>query len=153
VFALLTDAIESGDTFVGDHGEDFEDGGLRSSICAALGCLDRVHVALSFVTGREQLHAAYGGRVWHLWMESGGSWQRSGSLTTALRAQTRPLAPDLMLILPGEAAFVIDCKCSANTDDVGRIGLAQTLPVHDGRRGVDGRESRGCGSRGKRYRR
>ncbi|MDT5298473.1 MAG: hypothetical protein QOG79_1715 [Mycobacterium sp.] len=88
---------------------------------------------LSFVTGREQFHVTYSGRVWHLWMEAGGSWQRYGasslyrSLTTALRAQTRPLAPDLMLILPGEAAFVIECKYSANADYVGRTGLAQTL--------------------------
>ncbi len=88
---------------------------------------------LSFVTGREQFHVSYGGRVWHLWMEAGGSWQRYGasslyrSLTTALRAQTRPLAPDLMLILPGEAAFIIECKYSANPDYVGRTGLAQTL--------------------------
>jgi hypothetical protein len=88
---------------------------------------------LSFVTGREQFHVSYGGRVWHLWMEAGGSWQRYGasslyrSLTTALRAQTRPLAPDLMLIAPGEAAFVIECKYSANADYVGRTGLAQTL--------------------------
>jgi len=44
-----------------------------------------------------------------------------------LRAQTRPLAPDLMLILPGEAAFIIECKYSANADYVGRTGLAQTL--------------------------
>jgi hypothetical protein len=88
---------------------------------------------LSFVTGREQFHVSYGGWVWHLWMEAGRSWQRYGasslyrSLTTALRAQTRPLAPDLMLILPGEAAFVIECKYSANADYVGRTGLAQTL--------------------------
>jgi hypothetical protein len=88
---------------------------------------------LSFVTGREQFHVTYGGRVWHLWMEAGGSWQRYGasslyrSLTTALRAQTRPLAPDLMLILPGESAFIIECKYSANADYVGRTGLAQTL--------------------------
>jgi hypothetical protein len=88
---------------------------------------------LSFVTGREQFHVTHAGRVWHLWMEAGGSWQRYGasslyrSLTTALRAQTRPLAPDLMLILPGEAAFVIECKYSANADYVGRTGLAQTL--------------------------
>jgi hypothetical protein len=88
---------------------------------------------LSFVTGREQFHVSLGGRVWHLWMEAGGSWQRYGasslyrSLSTALRAQTRPLAPDLMLILPGEAAFVIECKYSANPDYVGRTGLAQTL--------------------------
>jgi hypothetical protein len=88
---------------------------------------------LSFVTGREQFHVSVGGRDWHLWMEAGGSWQRYGapslyrSLTTALRAQTRPLAPDLMLILPGEAAFVIECKYSANADYVGRTGLAQTL--------------------------
>ncbi|MDT5327324.1 MAG: hypothetical protein QOF25_4476 [Mycobacterium sp.] len=88
---------------------------------------------LSFVTGREQFHVAYGGQVWHLWMEAGGSWQRYGgaslyrSLTTALRAQTRPLAPDLMLILPGEAAFIIECKYSENADYVGRTGLAQTL--------------------------
>jgi hypothetical protein len=88
---------------------------------------------LSFVTGREQFHVTYEGRVWHLWMEAGGSWQRYGasslyrSLTTALRSQTRPLAPDLMLILPGEAAFVIECKYSANADYVGRTGLAQTL--------------------------
>jgi hypothetical protein len=88
---------------------------------------------LSFVTGREQFHVSYGGRVWHLWMEAGGSWQRYGasslyrSLTTALRAQTRPLAPDLMLILPGEAAFIIECKYSASPDYVGRTGLAQTL--------------------------
>lgn len=88
---------------------------------------------LSFVTGREQFHVAYAGRVWHLWMEAGGAWQRYGasslyrSLTTGLRAQTRPLAPDLMLILPGEAAFVIECKYSANADYVGRTGLAQTL--------------------------
>jgi hypothetical protein len=81
---------------------------------------------LSFVTGREQFHVTYAGRVWHLWMEAGGSWQRYGasslyrSLTTALRAQTRPLAPDLMLILPGEAAFVLECKYSANPDYVGR---------------------------------
>jgi hypothetical protein len=32
-----------------------------------------------------------------------------------------------MLILPGEAAFVIECKYSANADYVGRTGLAQTL--------------------------
>jgi hypothetical protein len=88
---------------------------------------------LSFVTGREQFHITYGGQVWHLWMEAGGSWQRYGasslyrSLTTGLRAQTRPLAPDLMLILPGEAAFVLECKYSANPDYVGRTGLAQTL--------------------------
>ncbi|KAA0079056.1 hypothetical protein CIW52_28890 [Mycolicibacterium sp. P9-64] len=88
---------------------------------------------LSFVTGREQFHVSLDGRVWHLWMEAGGSWQRYGvsslyrSLSTALRAQTRPLAPDLMLILPGEAAFVIECKYSANADYVGRTGLAQTL--------------------------
>jgi hypothetical protein len=88
---------------------------------------------LSFVTGREQFHVSYGERVWHLWMEAGGSWQRYGasslyrSLSTALRAQTRPLAPDLMLILPGEAAFVVECKYSANADYVGRTGLAQTL--------------------------
>jgi hypothetical protein len=88
---------------------------------------------LSFVTGREQFHVTYGDRTWHLWMEAGGSGQRYGasslyrSLTTALRAQTRPLAPDLMLILPGEAAFVIECKYSANADYVGRTGLAQTL--------------------------
>ena len=88
---------------------------------------------LSFVTGREQFHVTFGQQVWHLWMEAGGSWQRYGatslyrSLTTALRAQTRPLAPDLMLILPGEAAFVIECKYSANPDYVGRTGLAQTL--------------------------
>lgn len=88
---------------------------------------------LSFVTGREQFHVVVGGRVWHLWMEAGGSWQRYGapslyrSMTTALRSQTRPLAPDLMLILPGEAAFVIECKYSANADYVGRTGLAQTL--------------------------
>jgi hypothetical protein len=88
---------------------------------------------LSFVTGREQFHVTHGGRVWHLWMEAGGAWQRYGasslyrSLTTALRAQTRPLAPDLMLILPGEAAFIIECKYSPNADYVGRTGLAQTL--------------------------
>jgi hypothetical protein len=88
---------------------------------------------LSFVTGREQFHVTHGGQVWHLWMEAGGSWQRYGasslyrSLTTGLRAQTRPLAPDLMLILPGEAAFVLECKYSANPDYVGRTGLAQTL--------------------------
>ena len=88
---------------------------------------------LSFVTGREQFHVTYAGRVWHLWMEAGGAWQRYGasslyrSLTTGLRAQTRPLAPDLLLILPGEAAFVIECKYSANADYVGRTGLAQTL--------------------------
>jgi hypothetical protein len=88
---------------------------------------------LSFVTGREQFHVTYGGQVWHLWMEAGGSWQRYGasslyrSLTTGLRAQTRPLAPDLMLILPGAAAFVLECKYSANPDYVGRTGLAQTL--------------------------
>ena len=88
---------------------------------------------LSFVTGREQFHVTYRGRVWHLWMEAGGSWKRYGatsqyrSLTTALRSQTRPLAPDLMLVLPGEAAFVIECKYSANADYVGRTGLAQTL--------------------------
>jgi hypothetical protein len=32
-----------------------------------------------------------------------------------------------MQILPGEAAFVIECKYSANADYVGRTGLAQTL--------------------------
>jgi hypothetical protein len=32
-----------------------------------------------------------------------------------------------MLILPGEAAFIIECKYSANADYVGRTGLAQTL--------------------------
>ena len=32
-----------------------------------------------------------------------------------------------MLILPGEAAFIIECKYSANPDYVGRTGLAQTL--------------------------
>jgi hypothetical protein len=88
---------------------------------------------LSFVTGREQFHVTSGGRVWHLWMEAGGAWQRYGAasqyrtLAGALRTQTRPLAPDLMLIAPGEAAFVVECKYSANADYVGRIGLAQTL--------------------------
>ncbi len=88
---------------------------------------------LSFVGGREQFHVTVGGRVWHLWMEAGGAWRRYGvgspyrSLTSALRSQTRPLAPDLMLVLPGEAAFVIECKYSANADYVGRTGLAQTL--------------------------
>jgi hypothetical protein len=88
---------------------------------------------LSFVTGREQFHVTHHGRVWHLWMEGGRSWQRYGSasryrsLVTALRAQTRPLSPDLMLVLPGEAAFVIECKYSGNPDYVGRTGLAQTL--------------------------
>jgi hypothetical protein len=32
-----------------------------------------------------------------------------------------------MLMAPGEAAFVIECKYSANADYVGRTGLAQTL--------------------------
>lgn len=32
-----------------------------------------------------------------------------------------------MLIAPGDAAFVVECKYSANADYVGRIGLAQTL--------------------------
>jgi hypothetical protein len=88
---------------------------------------------LSFVGGREQFHVTVDGRVWHLWMEAGGSWRRYGaasqyrSLATALRSQTRPLAPDLVLVLPGEAAFVIECKYSANADYVGRTGLAQTL--------------------------
>ena len=88
---------------------------------------------LSFVTGREQFHVTHHGRVWHLWMEGARSWQRYGaasryrSLVTALGAQTRPLSPDLMLVLPGEAAFVIECKYSANADYVGRSGLAQTL--------------------------
>lgn len=88
---------------------------------------------LSFVGGREQFHVTLGGRVWHLWMEAGGSWRRYGaesryrSLATALRSQTRPLAPDLMLVLPDEAAFVLECKYSANSDYVGRTGLAQTL--------------------------
>ncbi len=88
---------------------------------------------LSFVTGREQFHVTHGGRVWHLWMEAGGAWQRYEaasvyrSLVSGLRAQTRPLAPDLLLILPGEAAFVIECKYSAHADYVGRTGLAQTL--------------------------
>jgi hypothetical protein len=88
---------------------------------------------LSFVGGREQFHVTYGGRVWHLWMEAGGSWKRYGaasqyrSLSVALRSQTRPLAPDLLLMLPDEAAFVIECKYSANPDYVGRTGLAQTL--------------------------
>lgn len=88
---------------------------------------------LSFVGGREQFHVTVGPRVWHLWMEAGGSWRRYGvdsqyrSLTTALRDHTRPLAPDLLLVLPGEAAFVIECKYSANADYVGRTGLAQTL--------------------------
>jgi hypothetical protein len=88
---------------------------------------------LSFVTGREQFHVTFGGRVWHLWMEAGGAWQRYGAvsqyrtLAGALRTQTRPLSPDLMLVAPGEGAFVIECKYSANADYVGRTGLAQTL--------------------------
>lgn len=88
---------------------------------------------LSFVTGREQFHVTIGGRVWHLWMEAGGAWQRYGSasvyrpMVSGLRAQTRPLAPDLLLVLPGEAAFVIECKYSGHADYVGRTGLAQTL--------------------------
>ena len=88
---------------------------------------------LSYVGGREQFHVTLGGRDWHLWMEAGGSWKRYGapsqyrSLATALRSQTRPLAPDLLLVAPGEAAFVIECKYSANADYVGRTGLAQTL--------------------------
>ena len=32
-----------------------------------------------------------------------------------------------MLILPGQAAFIIECKYSSNADYVGRTGLAQTL--------------------------
>ncbi|MGH3642955.1 MAG: hypothetical protein ACRDUX_28480, partial [Mycobacterium sp.] len=30
-------------------------------------------------------------------------------------------------VLPGEAAFIIECKYSPNPDYVGRTGLAQTL--------------------------
>ncbi len=88
---------------------------------------------LSFVTGREQFHVTHRGRAWHLWMEGARSWQRYGatspyrSLVTALRARTRPLSPDLVLVLPGEAAFVIECKYSGDPDYVGRTGLAQTL--------------------------
>lgn len=110
--------------------------GVLGELLLALRAVDAVTVStapLSFVTGREQFHTEHGGRTWHLWMEAGGSWQRYGAassyraLTTALRRQTRPLAPDLMLILPGEAAFVVECKFSANPDYVGRTGLAQTL--------------------------
>jgi hypothetical protein len=32
-----------------------------------------------------------------------------------------------MLVLPGEAALVIECKYSGSADYVGRTGLAQTL--------------------------
>jgi hypothetical protein len=88
---------------------------------------------LSVITGREQYHIAFGGRIWHLWMEAGGSWRRYRaascyrSLVRSLATQTRPLSPDLMLISPGEAAFIIECKYSASSDYVGRTGLAQTL--------------------------
>ena len=64
---------------------------------------------------------------------AGGSWKRYGaasryrSLTTALRTQSRSLAPDLLIVAPGEAAFVVECKYSADADYVGRTGLAQTL--------------------------
>jgi hypothetical protein len=110
--------------------------GVLGELLAALGSAGAEIVStspLSFVTGREQFHVTHRGRAWHLWMEGGGSWTRYGaasryrSLTAGLRTQTRPLAPDLMLVLPGEAAFVIECKYSAHADYVGRTGLAQTL--------------------------
>jgi hypothetical protein len=88
---------------------------------------------LSVGTGREHFHIEYCGRNWHLWMEAGSAWRRYGvqsqyrTLVSALQTQTRSLSPDLMLVLPGEAAFIIECKYSANADYVGRTGLAQTL--------------------------
>lgn len=87
---------------------------------------------LGHVSGQEQYHVDVAGRRFHLWLEAAGAWHRYRvqspyrHLSAVLPGQNRPLSPDVLLICPGEAALVIECKYSTNPDYIGRRGLAQS---------------------------
>ena len=86
---------------------------------------------LASASGRENYHVEVNGIVWHLWMEGGAVWSRYKwnspykSTSSVLRSRPKPLSPDIVLIAPGQAAFVIECKYSADSDYIARRGLAQ----------------------------
>jgi len=70
-------------------------------------------------------------RTWHLWFEGAGIWSRHDKrapyveLTTGLIPQAQPLSPDIVLILPGEACLIVECKYYRDPVKLCRDGYLQ----------------------------
>lgn len=80
----------------------------------------------------EHYKAGDGTMEWDIWMEASALWSRYHRvspyrrMTAQLATNTRPLSPDILIVAPGIAAFIVECKYSANDEYIGRRGLAQT---------------------------
>jgi hypothetical protein len=68
-----------------------------------------------------------------LWFEAAGAWGHYKkpspylAATAGVAAQNRPLGADLMLLRPGHAALLVECKYSPNSEVVARGGYEQVL--------------------------
>lgn len=68
-----------------------------------------------------------------LWFEASGVWPHSGKVspfaeaTAAVRKAQRNNGADLLLLQPGQRAFIVECKYSANPDFVARNGYYQAI--------------------------
>jgi hypothetical protein len=73
------------------------------------------------------------GRVWHLWFEAAGIWGHYRKRSPYVQAsagvlgENHPLGADLLLLLPGQRALVVECKYSANRQYVSRGGYHQAV--------------------------
>lgn len=70
-------------------------------------------------------------RTWYLWFEAAGAWSHLktpapyAEATKELSAVDRALGADLLFLLPGERALILECKYSSNVDFVSRNGYLQ----------------------------
>ncbi len=72
-------------------------------------------------------------RQWHLWVEGGGMWTYYGKLSPHVQATkhlpgaSQPIGADLVLLLPGQHALVVECKYSNDLTYITRNGYEQAV--------------------------
>jgi hypothetical protein len=73
------------------------------------------------------------GCEWEVWFEAGGIWSRYdrssiyAETTAGFQGIPTPLKPDLLMIRPGGAALLLECKYSNRSGTVGRAGVTQAM--------------------------
>lgn len=72
------------------------------------------------------------GRTWHIWFEAGGVWSFYKKSSPYIEATSQlgvrqPLSPDIVLLLPGQQALILECKYSSDIEYVARRGVTQAL--------------------------
>lgn len=71
------------------------------------------------------------GEAVEVWFEAGAVWRHHGLVapyvdaTLGLPSAIRPLAPDILLLVPGGRAMVLECKYSSNAETIGHRGYLQ----------------------------